>query len=128
MDKISSQQASQLTKLAAENLRVLSGDKQRLQGELGQAKEKLAHYEKQDRARRIAEAMDEKGMQPEIPFKDKVAGLMKRDDLDVFEQAVELNAPQIKTASVAGDDRVDTEGGPTNAAEQNFMNAVLEDS
>lgn len=115
MKKLSNVEVGQMTKLAAENLRGLSEENQEL-------RTKLASYEKRDRVEKIAAAMEEKGLEPESSLEDKVAALMKRDDLDVVEQAVGMTAPQMKIASVHNDDNVEVEGGDGSPAEQTFLN------
>jgi hypothetical protein len=113
MQKVSAAQAGQMMKLAAESLRALSEENQSL-------RTKVASYEKKERAERIAKAMDDKGLEPELEYQEKVAGLLQRDDLDVVEQAVGLSAPQMKLASVHEDRRVTTEGDNTEAAADLF--------
>lgn len=93
MRKISNVQAGQMMKMAAENLRALSEENQGL-------REKVAVYEKRERAEKIASVMEDKGLEPELSFDEKVDGLLKRDDLEVVEQAVGMSAPQMKLASV----------------------------
>lgn len=112
MNKISNAQASQLMKTAAENLRALSEDNKAKDALISEQKEKIAHFEKKAHAERIAEIMEEKGINPEVSFKDKVAGIMTRDDLKVLEEAVNLNAPQIKIASVHEDENAVVDSGP----------------
>ncbi len=103
MNKFSTVEAGQVMKLAAGSLRALSEENMEL-------KEKVASFEKLARAERIATEMQEKNLQPDLDFKSKVAGLLERDDLEVVERAVELNAPQTKFASIH-DDSVKVEGG-----------------
>lgn len=104
MNKTSSAQAGQMMKLAAENLRALSEENQEL-------RQKVAHFEKKERVEKIASKMEEKGLEPELSLQDKIAGLLKRDDLSVVEEAVSMSAPQMKLASVSdGDARVAVEG------------------
>lgn len=103
MNKTSSAQAGQMMKLAAENLRALSEENQDL-------KTKVAHFEKKERAEKIAMKMEEKGLEPELSMQDKIAGLLKRDDLSVVEEAVGMSAPQMKLASAHNDERVAVEG------------------
>lgn len=104
MRKISNVEAGQMMKLAAENLRALSEENQDL-------REKVAAYEKRERAEKVAHLMEEKGLEPEASFDQKVDGLLQRDDLDVVERAVGLSAPQMKIASVHDGDNVEVEGG-----------------
>lgn len=103
MEKLSNAEVGQLAKLSAETIRTLSGENQEL-------KSKVASFEKRDRAEQIAKAMDKKGLEPELSMEEKVAGLLKRDDLDVMEKAVGMTAPQMKLASVKEDTVVATEG------------------
>jgi hypothetical protein len=104
MRKISGVEVGQMMKLAADNLRALSGENQEL-------KEKLAFFEKKERAESIATVMEEKGLEPDASYEEKVAGLIKRDDLEVVEQAVGMSAPQMKLASVHDDGTIEVEGG-----------------
>lgn len=121
MNKISAAQAGQMMKLAAENLRALSEANVTLESENGDLKEKLAHFEKKERAEKIASAMEEKGIESHISFEEKVAGILKRDDLDVLEAAVGFSAPQMKIASVHEDGAVVSDGDHHGSqAEQNF--------
>lgn len=103
MRKISNVEVGQMMKLAAENLRTLSEENQGL-------KEKVAFFEKKARAEQIATAMEEKGLEPDASFQEKVAGLMKRDDLEVVESAVGMSAPQMKLASVHDEGTIEVEG------------------
>lgn len=96
MEKLSNAQVSQFLKTASGTLRALSEENVSL-------KEKVAFYEKKERAEKIAEAMDQKGLEPDLSLAEKVAGLMKRDDLDIVEEAVSMSAPQMKLASVYED-------------------------
>lgn len=120
MEKLSAAQTSQLLKLGSARLRELSAEK-------AQLKEKLAHYEKKEHCEKIAHQMEEKGLKPELSLHEKVAELMQRDNLAVIEQAVDLNAPQIKTAS-AVDRSLFTEGAESmDQATQNFAAALAGD-
>lgn len=103
MEKYSGAQVGQMMKLAAENVRALSTENQGLRA-------KIAHYEKRERAEKIAAAMEAKGLEPETTMEAKIANLLEREDLSVLEQAVELTASQMKTASVAEGNLVTVEG------------------
>jgi len=116
MNKFSQAEAGQAMKLAANSLRALSEENQDL-------KTKLSHYEKKEHAEKVARLMEEKGIEPELSFQDKVAGLLRRERLDVVEEAVGLAAPQMKLASVHDDARVNVEGssdGDSGFAAQQF--------
>jgi hypothetical protein len=104
MRKLSNVEVGQMMKLAANNLRALSGENQEL-------REKVAGFEKKEQAETIARAMEEKGLEPDASFQEKVAGLLKRDDLEVVSQAVGLSAPQMKLASVHDEGTIEVEGG-----------------
>jgi hypothetical protein len=121
MQKISNVEASQMMKLAAENLRGLSEENQEL-------REKVASYQKRERAEKIATAMEEKGLEPTLSLQEKVAGILQRDDLDVLETAVGLTAPQMKLASVHDEQRIEVEGGvgdeSSGHAESNFLTGL----
>jgi hypothetical protein len=82
------------------------------QQEIVELKEKVAHYEKVDRATKIASDMQRKNLNNDSTFEEKVASLMESDDLDVVEKAVDLSAPQIKLASLS-----DHHGNSTDAAD-----------
>lgn len=106
MNKHSAAEVGQVMKVAATNLRALSEENQDL-------KQKVAHFEKKARAEKIAHQMEAKGLEPELSIQDKVAGLLKRDDLSVVEEAVGMSAPQMKLASVKEDTLVAVEGDNT---------------
>lgn len=102
--KISSAQVVQLTKLASGTLRALSEDNQTLRSENEELKTKVASYERKERAEKIASAMEEKGINSEMSYAEKVHDIMQRDNLDVVEEAVGMTAPQTKLASIHDDD------------------------
>lgn len=101
--KISSAQVAQLSKLAADNLRALSGENVHLRNENAELKTKVAAFEKRARVEKLATAMEEKGLNPDTSFEQKVAELMNRDNLDAVEEAVGMAAPQTKIAYVHED-------------------------
>jgi hypothetical protein len=99
MDKISGAQAQQLLKVAAASVRSLSQANQKLTTECGDLKTKVASYERKEHAEKIASLMEEKGVNAELSFQDKVASLLEGDrDLDVVEEALNLGTPHIKVA------------------------------
>jgi hypothetical protein len=118
MTKISNAEMSGVLQVTSNTIRELSAENTDL-------RTKLAQYEKRDHAEKIASAMDEKGLSPELSHKEKVAGLMQRDDLQVVERAVEMNAPQMKLASVAEGQFVaaESEGGQNDATADDATNA-----
>jgi secreted Zn-dependent insulinase-like peptidase len=130
MNKLSTTQAGQMMKLAAENLRSLSVENSTLRQERDEAMQKVAAFEQDKRIERVAKAMEAKGLNPELSLEEKVASLRSHEKLEVLEEAVNLSAPQMKLASVAGDETVNVEGaGDSEAATNNFAAALasLED-
>lgn len=118
MNKFSSAEVGQVLKLAAENLREISAENQDL-------KTKVAQYEKRDVAEKIANSMEEKGIEAHLSHQEKIAGLLKRDDLRVVEEAVGFAAPQMKIASVYDDSRVGEDGeGVEGAAVDAFAQSL----
>ena len=120
MDKISNVQLGQMMKVAASSIRTLSEENQQL-------KEKVAQFEHQVHVEKVASLMEEKGLQPELSFDEKVAALSQKDNLDVIEEAVGLSAPQLKLASVHDGNKVTVEGGSDmegSAAQDNFAAAL----
>jgi len=124
MNKISNAQVAALTKTAAETVRALSENNQRLAAENGDLKEKVAHFEMKSRAEDLARVMESKGIDPDIPFHQKVAGIMERN-LDVVEEALNFSSPQVKLASLVGDD-ADIDGLPGDVAASRFYEALLD--
>lgn len=90
------------------------------QQEISELKEKIASFEKRDRATKIASAMQTKNLSPDTSYDEKVAALMERDDLDVYEKAIDLSAPQIKLAALS-----DHPGNAGNA-EDAFLAGLME--
>lgn len=119
MDKISNVQLGQMMKVAASSIRTLSEENQQL-------KEKVAQFEHQAHVEKVASLMEEKGLQPELSFDEKVEALSRKDNLDVIEQAVGLSAPQLKLASVHDGGKVTVEGSDIegSAAQDNFAAAL----
>lgn len=71
------------------------------QEKIASLEEKIASFEKRDRATKIASAMQTKNLSPDTSYDEKVAALLERDDLDVYEKAIDLSAPQIKLAALS---------------------------
>ena len=66
-------------------------------------REKVAGYARKDHAERVASLMDDKGLDPGTPYKEKVAELLSDPDRDlrVTEEAVRLDVPNVKLAAVS---------------------------
>lgn len=90
------------------------------QEKIASLEEKIASFEKRDRATKIASAMQTKNLSPDTSYEEKVASLMERDDLDVYEKAIDLSAPQIKLAALS-----DHPSNATNA-EDAFLAGLME--
>lgn len=87
-------------------LRKLAGERDQLIEELEDLKEKLSHYEVEDRVLKIAEALGDKTGFSGTPFSERVAYVKKRasaDDasLDVLEEAAHLMAKEGSLGSLA---------------------------
>lgn len=87
MQKISSKDASALLKQAGASIRHLVEENQSL-------KQKLASQERDRRVIKLAQEMEEKGLNNELTLAEKVAHLRKAPDLNVTEQAVKLASAQ----------------------------------
>jgi uncharacterized protein YigA (DUF484 family) len=61
-------------------------------------KEKVAQYEKKERAVKLAQEMEEKGMNSHLDFNGKVEALMDQD-LDTVEKAINWSSTTLKVAS-----------------------------
>lgn len=114
MNKLSSEKVAGVLGQVGPVLRALSEENQAL-------KEKVAHYQKRDRVEKLASVMEQKHLDPETSYEDKVESLMAADDLGVYEKAVELSAPQIKLAHLSDDP------GNSSDAATSFESAVVSD-
>ncbi len=120
MQKLSSEQAGQILGQVAPTLRAQQQKIQSQEAMIGEQAEKLAFYQRRERAEKIAAQLEAKGLDPESTFTQKVDGLMSPDkNLDVIEEAVGMSAPQIKLASLS-----DNPGNPSDAKSA-FEAAVL---
>jgi len=111
MNKISSKDASTLLKQAGTAIRSLAKERDGL-------REKVASYEKQDRVVKIARDMEDKGLQNELSYEEKVAALHKAENLQVTEEAVKLAAPQNQILARLSDEPGE---GASSAFEQFIM-------
>lgn len=114
MIKLSQEQVGQVAGQAARAIRELAAENNQL-------KEKVASWERRERAEKIASEMQAKNLDPDTSFADKVQKLMSSNqDLDVVEQAVGLASQQVKLAALT-----DLPGSPSDAASA-FEQAILE--
>ena len=75
-------------------------------------KEKVAGYERKEHAEKVASLMVERGIEPNVGYQEKVASLLRdpQRDLRVMEEAVRLEVPALKLASVSDDQYVGNSG------------------
>lgn len=125
MEKISNVQIGQMMKAAAASIRSLSEEKQSLISEKEELSQKVAHFEKKERCEKLASMMESKNLQPEMSYAEKVASLMNRDNLDVIEEAIGMQATQSKTASVHDSVSV-LDGESATSADVQFMASLAE--
>lgn len=111
--KVSAQQAAGVLSQVGPTLRALSAENEAL-------KEKVANYERRERAEKLATVMDAKNLEPDLSHDEKVEKLMKQPDLDVVEKAVDMSAQQVKLASVS-----DFPGESGHDAQTAFESAIL---
>lgn len=133
MNKISQTQTGQMMKMAGSTLRALSEENATYKSKLASSeseaeslREKVAQYERTEKITKIAKAMEAKGLNPHLSLDEKIDSLRENDKLDVVEEAINMQAPQMKTAHVV-DDGVHVEGGSGSQAETNFANSIAED-
>lgn len=124
MDKISNVQASGMMKAAAASIRALSEERQALAAKNEELQSKVAHFEKKERAEKLASLMEDKHLQPELSYSEKVASIMERENLDVLEEAIGMQAPQ-KTAAFLHNSDTAFEGAD-NRAEMAFAAGMQE--
>lgn len=86
-------------------------------------KEKVAFYQKRERVEKLAASMEQKNLDPETSFEQKVERLMSTPDeeIDVVDKAVDLSAQQVKLAALS-----DHPGNPSDATSA-FESAILGD-
>tara|TARA_Y100000310_G_scaffold200137_1_gene200152 strand:+ start:1181 stop:1567 length:387 start_codon:yes stop_codon:yes gene_type:complete len=128
MFKISAANAQHVLHQAADALRE-SGQELAYQLEKrAEAEAELSRRDLDERVRRVAKSMDDKGLNDHLSFEEKVAELQRPENLtqlDALEKGAELAAQQVKLAHV---DNSDAHGvsGTTNAAEAQFIAALSE--
>ncbi len=96
MNKLSSEKVADVLSQVGPALRALSSENQSL-------KEKVAFYERRERATKIASEMEAKNLDPDSSHDEKIQRLMENEDLDVVEKAIDMSAPQIKLAALSDD-------------------------
>jgi hypothetical protein len=116
-EQISNIEVANLTKVASAALRDLSKENVSLRSEVDSLKEKVASFEKKTRAEKLAQVMEEKGINSEMSYIQKVSDILERPNLDVVEEALSLTAPQTKLASLHEND-VEVESSGDAAADR----------
>ena len=66
-----------------------------LQEKCASLEEQVAHYERKERVEKIAQQMEVKSLRPELSYNEKVQSLMNADNLEVIEEAVQMQPKQI---------------------------------
>ncbi|MFH1834332.1 MAG: hypothetical protein ABH877_04845 [bacterium] len=88
--------AHKVLRQVPETLRGLSKHAQALETENAGLRTKLAQYELRDRAVKLANVLQEKGLNEDMSFEQKVAALMREPDkLEVREEAAKIAARQM---------------------------------
>ena len=96
MEKLSSEDIQEVLADVPEVLRALVRENR-------DQKEKLAGYERKEHAAKIAGIMEERGLDPATSYRQKIAELLADPDRDlaVTEEAVRMDVPNVKLASVS---------------------------
>lgn len=103
--QVSNTQVSAVAARGAATLRKLASRNEELEQENQALREKVASYEKGDRIRSIAQQMEDKGLNADMTFDEKVASLTNYDDLDKVEEAVKMaSSGNLQLASVTTED------------------------
>lgn len=98
MEKISSNQASSILKQAGTTIRGLVEENRDL-------RDKVANYQREFRIEKLAKDMEDKGLNNELSFEEKVASLRGSEtSLEVTEEAVKLASPQVGHFQFGDDD------------------------
>jgi hypothetical protein len=98
-------QAAAVAARSADHLRKLASRVTELQAENAELTAKVASYERSERVHKIASAMEEKGLNIELTFEEKVASLTTYSDLERVEEAVKMaSSGSLHLASVTDDD------------------------
>lgn len=111
MHKISSNDAASLLKQAGAAIRTLTQERDHLL-------EKVSSFERGQRVEKIAREMEDKGLNNDLDYEQKVAALARAQNLDVTEEAVKLAAPQ---GHILGGPDDDQPGGGVHAFEHFIM-------
>jgi hypothetical protein len=121
MSNISAADAQGVLKQAAAAIRTLKDENDDL-------KSKVADHEREEKIASIAKDMEEKSLNSDLDFDEKVAALREAKDLDVTAEAIKMAAPQGKLMGGTppdGDDGV--HGGGTSAFEHFIMTGESSD-
>ena len=104
---------------SADTMRKLAAVNASLRSENSELRDKVASYERNDRIREIASQMEEKGLNAELTYDEKIASLAGYSDLDRVEEAVKMaSSGSLQLASVSSDD--DSVQGRNDDAALNF--------
>jgi vacuolar-type H+-ATPase subunit I/STV1 len=96
--------AHKVLRQVPETLRGLSKHAQALETENTELRDKVAQYELRDRAVKLATVLEEKGLNEDLSFEEKVAALMDEPDkLELREEAAKIAAQQMSLGELDED-------------------------
>lgn len=100
-EKLASEHVSAVAARGASIIRELTSDNERLHAENLQLRDKVASMERDGEIRKLASEMEEKGLNANLSFEEKVAHIQGYTDLSQVQEAVKMaSAGHIRLASV----------------------------
>jgi len=99
LEKISGAESKLVLKTASATIRSLASENDAL-------RQKVAAFEERTRVEKIAKAMEEKGLNADLDYTEKVAALLDKErtpNLDTVEEAVKMASPQGRILGELGD-------------------------
>jgi hypothetical protein len=89
-EKLGADQVAAVTARASKIASALANENDTLRAQLAEAAAKIASFERNERVRKIASAMEEKGLNADMTFDEKVASISNYDSLDQVEEAIKM--------------------------------------
>lgn len=105
MEKISGQDATIVLSEASKALRSLSWERDQLAAVNSELRQKVASFELDQRVKRVSSMMEERGLDNGLDAEQRIALLREKaagGKLDVFEEAIGLQAPDMPFGRVSG--------------------------
>lgn len=90
LDKIAGPDAAVVLARSAKVASALADENDGLRVENDQLRAKIASYERRDRVRSLASQMEERGLNADLTFDEKIASIDSYEDLDQIEQAIKM--------------------------------------